>query len=369
MVRILLPLVVAIALCSSCGGNGDKPYAMKGGAATLLDGSPAPQGATPVSRAPQDATGARYFVGYLVAPTDDSPRLCSHLTGSTDCYGARNLILNGSRIQSIIDGATVLRHGSRSTGSWSPHPVALRGYLAGGMLFVTSSWRLPPRKRGVPAGLRLRAFAGPSDRRDLDLDLLVPPKGRLSRLWLEPGAGGRVAVAWTFRGRWTLGWYSTRRYALTVWRRTQVVGGSARWVPQTVVRASPYPLTSDSVSWADATHDGRSDLLVTIACSDCNHGAQVESIYGTVGGRLRHLYGSGYFNASKGLSGPGVRGRVDIETSWGVTKGGLVFFAVGGLTSQPYWTLTLLRWTAHGWRTVSARRLPLTAPMPSGLVR
>ena len=220
----------------------------------------------------------------------------------------------------------------------------------------------------MPAGLRLGALAGPSEHRDLDLYSLVPPKGRLSRVWYEPGAGGRVAVAWSFRGRWAVGWRSTRRYVLTVWRRTQVVGAGALWVPQTIVRASPYPLTSDSVRWADATHDGRNDVLVTIACSDCNHGAQVDSIYGTVAGRLRHLYGSGFFNASKGWSGPGVRGRLDIETSWGVTKGGLVFFAVGGLTSQPYWTLTLLRWTAQGWRTVSARRLPLTAPMPAGLV-
>src|SRR5262249_16644429 len=145
-------------------------------------------------------------------------------------------------------------------------------------------------------------------------------------------------VGWQFRDRRpVMGWPDGRRYVLTLWSPERITPGSARWVPHTLVRASPFPFSGRSVRLADVTRDGHADLLVTVLCRDCNHAvtavgsdcthaAAAARVYASIGGRTRRIYGAGTLGVAKG-SGPNavVRGRVITETAWGALRG-LVWF-------------------------------------------
>src|SRR5690348_3799681 len=131
-------------------------------------------------------------------------------------------------------------------------------------------------------GPALRAFEGPPSSHDLDLGDLVPDRGRLDSVWYVPSGRGapQIAIAWYFLDRRAVvGWDDPRRYVLTLWSAERRTPGSARWVPHTLIRASPYPLVGRSVRLADVTGDGHDDLLVTVMCADCNHAVAVVSIY------------------------------------------------------------------------------------------
>ena len=158
---------------------------------------------------------------------------------------------------------------------------------------------------------------------------------------------------------------------MTLWNPERIKPASARWVPHTLIRASPFPLSGRSIRLADVTGDGHDDLLVTVACSDCNHGAAAVSIYASFGREVRRIYGRGYLGVAKGRGADAfVQGRLISETFWGA-RDGLVWFDEprgGSSVCCPAFRLqTYLRWTEHGWRTVSSRRVspkndPLTNP-------
>jgi hypothetical protein len=217
---------------------------------------------------------------------------------------------------------------------------------------------------GVQTRLALRAFEGPRNPREIDLNDLVPRVGRIDAVWYVPAGGTRpqVAVSWHFLDRRpVLGWTDPRRYVLTLWNPEKQTPGSARWVPHTLIRASPFTLVGQAVRLADVTRDGHDDLLVTVMCSDCNHGTAVVSVYATFGNAVRRILGSGVFGVAKG---PGrdavVRGRVISETAWG-TRHGLVWFDEprGGTSvcCPAYRLQTFMRWGPQGWRTVRHRRV------------
>jgi hypothetical protein len=170
-----------------------------------------------------------------------------------------------------------------------------------------------------------------------------------------------VAVAWQYRDPTPAAGSRETRYALTLWTPTRMIPSSARWVPRTLIRASPYPFSRESVRLADVTHDGDDDLLVTVMCSDCNHGAAAASIYGAINGTVRKIYGTGRFGIPElGRSGPSVQGRLLIETAWGA-QDGLIWFDAGEINAccPVYRYQTFMRWIGHGhgWRTVSTRRV------------
>jgi hypothetical protein len=203
----------------------------------------------------------------------------------------------------------------------------------------------------------------PPDPRELDLSDLVPRRSRIAHVWYVPG--GRtvpeVVIAWSYRGRHVDSVSSDERYALTVWHPKRVSPGEARWQPHTLFRGSPFPLSWRSVRTADVTGDGHRDLLVTVECDSCNHGAAAVSVYANEGEALRRIYGESFFDASKG--GPlrlGVRGREIAETAWGAWHG-LVWFDEprGGeaVCCPDYRLQTFLKWTRGRWQTVKRRKL------------
>jgi hypothetical protein len=161
----------------------------------------------------------------------------------------------------------------------------------------------------------------------------------------------QVVVAWQFRDpRPVVGWTDARE---------NLTPGSAKWVPHTLIRASPFPLDDRSVRLADVTGDGRDDFLVTVLCSECNHGTAVVSIYAQIHGRVRTIYGRGYLGVAKGAGlDAGVQGRVVSETAWGA-RHRLVWFdvPVGGssVCCPAYRLQTFMRWTSYRWRTVALR--------------
>src|SRR4051794_16823295 len=161
-------------------------------------------------------------------------------------------------------------------------------------------------------GPRARPFDGPARSHDLDLSNLVPIAGRLDAVWYVPSGRSvpQVAVAWQFHDpRSVVGWDDQRRYVLTLWSPENLTPGSSRWVPHTLIRASPFPLVGQSVRLADVTGDGHDDLLVTVLCSDCNHAVAAVSVYATFGRTVRRIYGSGTLAAGKGPPGAVVHGR------------------------------------------------------------
>jgi hypothetical protein len=208
-----------------------------------------------------------------------------------------------------------------------------------------------------------RPFEGASSPRELDLADLVPASGRIDDVWYVPAGRTKpeVVVSWRFRDRRPIaGWNDSRRYGLTVWSAESVTAGSARWVPHTLIRASPFPILGRSVRLADVTGDGHDDVLVTVMCSECNHATAIVSIYGHVRGTVQRIYGHGYLGVAKGSGrDAGVHGRVIDETAWGA-RNGLIWFdtpAGGSSVCCPAFRLqTFLRWSGHGWRTVARRR-------------
>lgn len=209
----------------------------------------------------------------------------------------------------------------------------------------------------VPA----QAFDGSPDPRDIDLDHLVPGRGRIDYVWYVPAgrAAPAVVVGWSYRGLSVSSAPSDRRYALTLWRRRDARPGGARWTPETLFRGSPFPFDRASVRTADVTGDGRGDLLVTIMCNGCNHGVAAVSILAHVRGRVRRIYGEGFLDGSKGEH-VGVHGRVISETWWGA-KDGLVWFDEPGagrsICCPDYRLQTFLRWDGTRLRTVATRRV------------
>jgi hypothetical protein len=235
-------------------------------------------------------------------------------------------------------------------------------------LFLAAALAATPVGRPAP-----RPVEGAPNPRELDLADLVPPQGRLDYVWYVAAGATvpQVVVAWRFQDlRPVIGWSDSRRYVLTLWSPEDVTPGSARWVPHTLIRASPFPLVGRAVRLADVTGDGHDDLLVTVMCSDCNHGAAVASIYADVRGKVSRIYGHSYLGVAKG---PGhdarVHGRLIIETAWGA-RHGLIWFEEprgGSSVCCPAFRLqTFLCWTTHGWRTVARRR---ASPAHDPLVR
>ena len=227
-----------------------------------------------------------------------------------------------------------------------------------------------PRPSDAPLSLRLRAFDGPIGAHDLDLSDLVPAAGRLDHVWYV-ARGSRdpqVVVGWNHQLRRQIAGYP-RRYVLTVWSSVRVGPGTARWKPATLVPASPFPFDGRSIRLADVTGDGHDDLLTTIVCSDCNHGAAVVSVFGYVGATMRRIYGRGSFDWGKGALHASLSGRVIGETWWG-TRGSLLWFDEprGGMSvcCPAYRLQTFLLWTGHGWRTVLRRRV---SPKTDRLIR
>lgn len=117
-------MLILGALPKGCEGSAPEPYETKAGSPTRLNGDKAPNDALDVSEAlrrrPQ---GPAYVRGYLLAPRDDSTRLCARLERSGLCHGP-SLILDTSAVD--LDAAQALESGCCSLGLWSPWPVVLR---------------------------------------------------------------------------------------------------------------------------------------------------------------------------------------------------------------------------------------------------
>lgn len=207
--------------------------------------------------------------------------------------------------------------------------------------------------------------------RGLDLADLVPAAGRLDYVWYVPAGKTvpQVVVAWHFdTSHPVASWNDPRRYVLTLWSPVDVTPGEARWVPHTLIRASPFSLVGPSVRLADVTDDGHDDLLVTVMCDDCNHATAVVSVYADVRGTVKRIYGHGYMSVTKGLRPDvGVQGSMISETAWGARDGLIWFDVPGGESSVCCPTFrweTFLRWTdGRGWRAVEQRRAPVNDPL------
>jgi len=215
-----------------------------------------------------------------------------------------------------------------------------------------------------PVRPTLHVFEGPPNPRDIDLNHLVPRAGRIDAVWYIPAGRSRlqVAVAWHFFDRRPVrGWNDPRRYVLTLWHPDKQTSGSARWVPHTLIRASPFVLVGQAVRLADVTRDGHDDLLVTVMCSDCNHATAVVSLYATFGNSVRRILGAGVFGVVKGSGRDAVvRGRVISETAWGARHGLVWFDEPGGGTAvccPAYRLQTFMRWGPKGWLTLRTKRV------------
>jgi hypothetical protein len=215
----------------------------------------------------------------------------------------------------------------------------------------------------VSAPLRLRRIEGPPDAHDLDLSDLVPGEGRIDHVWYVPAGSTKpeVVVGWHHqRGRRIAG-FNTTRYVLTLWSPVRIRLGFARWTPRALIPASPFPFSGRSVRLSDVTGDGHDDLLVTIVCADCNHGAAVVSVFANIGTTGRRIYGRGSFDWGKGASHATLYGRTISETWWGAQRGLLWFDEPRGGISvccPAYRLQTFLRWTGdHRWTTAVRRHV------------
>jgi hypothetical protein len=214
----------------------------------------------------------------------------------------------------------------------------------------------------VRAPLRLRHIEGPPDPHDLDLSDLVPTEGRIDHVWYVPAGSAKpeVVVGWHHqRGRRIAG-LNTTRYVLTLWSPVRIRPGSARWTPRALIPVSPFPFSGRSVRLSDVTGDGHDDLLVTIVCADCNHGAAVVSVFANIGRIGRRIYGRGSFDWGKGASHATLYGRTIAETWWGAQRGLLWFDEPRGGISvccPAYRLQTFLRWSGHGWTTATRRHV------------
>jgi hypothetical protein len=216
-----------------------------------------------------------------------------------------------------------------------------------------------PAPESSPA--RLGVVAGSDDPHRLDLAQLVPRGGTINHVWFVPQGRGRtqLLVAWQRGNNAYWERRDPRRYALTLWNPEGKVrnrGFEPRdWVPHPLVSNSPWPIADSdggsAIRLADVTRDGRPDLLVTIGCRGCNHGTSVVFVAATFGQHVRKIYGRGFLTTKDPKVG--VHGRVISESYWG-SKNGLLWFD----RYYDHWLsdkrfLTFLRWTDHGWRTVS----------------
>jgi hypothetical protein len=110
-------------------GESLEPYETRGGSATRLNGEEAAVGALAISEALRLSPHRPVYVrGYLLAPYDDSPRLCAQLERSGICR-APSLVLDTSAVD--IDASPALESGCCSTGHWSPRPLVLQLEFSG----------------------------------------------------------------------------------------------------------------------------------------------------------------------------------------------------------------------------------------------
>jgi hypothetical protein len=185
---------------------------------------------------------------------------------------------------------------------------------------------------------------------------IVPPGGRLERVWHVPAGTGSAedVVGWSRRGCPLFkGTPAGRCYALTVSRRGRHT---------TLFSHSPFPFLATSVRTADVTADGHEDLLVTIECNACNHAVSAAAVYADVGDRMRRIYGNGFFDWSGGRGTVGVPGRQIVETAWGARRG-MVWFDEphygphSSMCCPDYRVQTFMRWDGSSLRTVKTRKV------------
>jgi hypothetical protein len=120
---IAIPLVFA-ALPKGCEGSRPEAYETKAGKPTRLNGNKTAVDALDVSEAVRlQPQGTVYVRGYLLAPRDDSTRLCTRLEKSGLCRKP-SLVLDASEVN--LDGASALEVGCCAIGLWSPRPVVLQ---------------------------------------------------------------------------------------------------------------------------------------------------------------------------------------------------------------------------------------------------
>jgi hypothetical protein len=167
-----------------------------------------------------------------------------------------------------------------------------------GATITTHPTVVPSPRRGV---------VDSPDPRELDLQDLVPHAGRIDHVWyVRAGSTApEVAVAWSYRGSHVTSAPSDERYALTVWRPVRLSPGEARWRPHTLFRGSPFPLGGRSVRTADVTGDGHPDLLVTVECNVCNHGAATAAVFADARTGVRRTWAS---TAGRSWRPPGAPG-------------------------------------------------------------
>src|SRR6266508_4939422 len=230
---------------------------------------------------------------------------------------------------------------------------------ASGQSAETAPDRPPPLRLGV-----VHAGRNP---RTIDLASVVPRGGTLDHVWFVPATSGapQLAVAWQRpprprSKRWAH--EEGRHWQLTLWNPQGKDQQGVRWLPHVLVAASPFPIADyfgrSAVRLADGTRDGHDELLVSIGCTGCNHGTTVISVFATVGGHVRRIYGNGRWNDP---NDPGtLRGRTIHETRWGARDGKLWFDEPRGGQSVgcPAFRLYYeLRWTGNGWRLENVHRI------------
>lgn len=240
--------------------------------------------------------------------------------------------------------------------------VAVAVSLSAGRAPAAAPQARTPAPTSLPAPPRV--VAGSDDPHGLDLAQLVPSGGTINHVWFVPQGRGRtqLLVAWQRGRNADDDRRDPRRYALTLWNPEGRVKGRGYeprdWVPHPLVTGSPFPIADSrggsAIRLADVTGDGRVDLLVTIGCTGCNHGTSVVFVATTFGRQVRKIYGRGFLSTKDPKVG--VHGRVISEADWG-SKNGLLWFD----TYAEHWLsdkriLTFLKWTGHGWRTVSRRQ-------------
>ncbi|MEK6274812.1 MAG: hypothetical protein AABM30_05670 [Actinomycetota bacterium] len=253
--------------------------------------------------------------------------------------------------------------------------VAIAAAFVGGLLVGRD--RAPSRVKAAAPGEPVQAIVPVSartlhpvpinngirvDPHDLEFAELVPEDGAVDGAWFVPAGRGspQLAVAW-HRGTTKNGYDDTRLWNLTLWNPEGISG--RRWVPYRLIVASPDPIRDwigrSGVRLADVTGDGHADLLVSIGIRGSNHAATLISVFATVGGKVRRIYGHG---SSEDKRGARAYGRSISETAWGARNGMLWFDEPRGGQSVccPDYRLEYnLRWTGSGWHRVSERRVPL----------
>jgi hypothetical protein len=126
-----MPLAVTDALAATAAGcHGDlQPYETKDADPTRLDGEKTAVDpldiAEAVRRHPKEPI---YVRGYLLAPFDDTHRLCTRLEQTGRCHDP-SLSLDTSAVD--LFEADALETGCCSTGHWSPKPIVLRVQFRG----------------------------------------------------------------------------------------------------------------------------------------------------------------------------------------------------------------------------------------------